>query len=66
MTYKLYSQTTSGWRISEDPDAPKDKRWRAEHDDFSTLWGPEHRPLVDQAMSVAFDAMRKILKEKFR
>lgn len=35
MSYKKYSQTSSGWTLETDPEAPADKRWRITH----PMWG---------------------------
>ena len=41
MTYKYYSQTSSGWRIETDPDAPADKRWRITHPEHGERFFPK-------------------------
>lgn len=70
MTYKYVSQTSSGWIISEDPDATPEKRWRAEHVDprkrfsadstvYETRYAPARYPFVQDIM----EEMVKLLAE---
>jgi hypothetical protein len=40
--YKYHSQTSSGWEIQNNPDAPKEKRWRIVHPEYGERFFP-HR-----------------------
>jgi len=46
MSYKYYSQTSSGWEITTDPDAPPDKRWRAVHPEYGERFFPTHDEIL--------------------
>jgi len=46
MTYKHFSNTTSGWEIGEDVDAPPDKRWRATHERYGEKFFANHSDIL--------------------
>ena len=46
MSYKYFSNTTSGWTISTDKDAPPDKRWRAVHPMWGERFFAEHDEIL--------------------
>lgn len=50
MAYKHFSNTTSGWEISEDPVAPADKRWRATHEQFGVKYFANHDDILPFAL----------------
>ena len=53
--YKYYSQTSSGWEITTDPEAPPDKRWRIVHERWGTRYFDEH----DKVLEFTLDHMVK-------
>jgi hypothetical protein len=62
MTYKPFSQTTSGWSISVDEDAPPDKRWRAVHPVFGERFFPTHDEILEYTVKNMLDQFRRIFK----
>jgi hypothetical protein len=42
MGYQLYSRASSGWRISNNPDALPARQWRIEHDQWGMHYFPTH------------------------
>jgi len=55
MAYQDYSQTSSGWTISTDQEAPEHKRWRAVH----KLWGERFFPTHDEILPFTCNHMRE-------
>lgn len=62
MAYKEFSRTTSGWVISEDVDAPPEKRWRIKH----PAWGTRYYPTHDEASISALEEGVHRLQEMFK
>lgn len=44
--YKLFSHTSSGWSISENRRAPRDRRWRAQHPVYGEKFFAEHDDIL--------------------
>ena len=45
-TYKHFSHTSSGWEISNDPNAQRDLRWRAVHPEYGERFFAEHDEIL--------------------
>jgi hypothetical protein len=70
--YEHFSNTTSGWSISTDPDAAPEKRWRAVHDQFGEKFFAEHEDILKFTVShmrdrfyeqvTPFDAREELLR----
>ena len=61
MTYKYYSQTSSGWTISTDPKAPKNKRWRAKHPRWGEKFFAEHDQVLDFTLRHLVEQFKKMM-----
>lgn len=57
--YAYFSNTSSGWTISTNPNASKEKRWRAIHPQFGTKYFAEH----DDILKFTLENMREHLKK---
>jgi len=62
MTYKPYSQTTSGWSISTDPKAEKARRWRAVHPEFGERFYATHDEVLPDVAKHYFERVEKAMK----
>lgn len=63
MSYKPYSQTTSGWAISTDSEAEPAKRWKAIHPLFGEKFFVEHDEILEFTVSHMRDQFIKLLQK---
>ena len=59
MPYKYVSQTSSGWEISQDPDALRNKRWRVKHVAWGTKYFATHDEARDECFRISIEKMRE-------
>jgi len=57
--YKYYSNTTSGWTVSTNPNAAPEKRWRIVHPQFGERFFKEH----DDIMRFTVEHMRDMFNK---
>jgi hypothetical protein len=65
MTYKKFSQTSSGWEISEDTEALPEKRWRIKHPEWGTRYYPTHEDASRSALTEGVERLRAAFKALF-
>ena len=63
MSYKYYSQTTSGWKISTDPKADPDKRWRAVHPMHGERFFDAHHKILEYTVKRMVKEAKVLLKK---
>jgi len=62
MAYKKVSQTSSGWDISNDPDAPAEKQWRIVHPEWGTRFYPTHKEASISALTEGVERLERLCK----
>jgi len=63
MSYKYYSQTTSGWEISTDPKADPNKRWRAVHPLHGERFFDAHHKILEYTVKRMFKEAKALIKK---
>jgi len=59
--YKAYSATLSGWKISVNDDAPRERRWRAVHPEFGTKYFDKHDKILEYTVKRIADLFRMLM-----
>jgi hypothetical protein len=59
--YKYFSNTTSGWEISVNDNAPPDKRWRAVHEEFGTKFFDNHDEILEFTLMHMMERTKRLL-----
>ena len=63
MTYTPVSQTMSGWKISTNPDADADRRWRAEHPVFGTRYFDKREKVLEYSVTLIARKFQEMMKD---
>jgi hypothetical protein len=64
--YTYYSNTSSGWTISTDPEAAQGKRWRAVHPDYGERFFATHDEILPFTCQHLVERFKEFLESRFK
>jgi len=62
MSYQKFSQTTSGWEISNDSQAAPEKQWRIQHPEWGTRYYSTYEDASRSALTEGVERLSAAFK----